>query len=180
MRTQKFDLVILGSGSTAFAVAIRAAELGKAVAMTENRTLGGTCVNRGCLPSKNLIAAANIIHDAAHPRYPGMRGRPVALQLFGPGPAKGRGHLLLPGQEVPEHRRRSHQRTRRFGAVCRAQRRSGGRCTSGSGPFSDCDGVAAIHPVTRGLGQNPIPDERSPHQSRRCGVSRSSPNRSRS
>jgi len=72
MRTQKFDLVILGSGSTAFAVAIRAAELGKAVAMTENRTLGGTCVNRGCLPSKNLIAAANIIHDAAHPRYPGI------------------------------------------------------------------------------------------------------------
>jgi len=36
----------------------RAAELGKMAAMTENRTLGGTCVNRGCLPSKNLIAAA--------------------------------------------------------------------------------------------------------------------------
>jgi mercuric reductase len=40
--------------------------------MTENRTLGGTCVNRGCLPSKNLIAAAGIIHDGAHPRYPGI------------------------------------------------------------------------------------------------------------
>jgi pyruvate/2-oxoglutarate dehydrogenase complex dihydrolipoamide dehydrogenase (E3) component len=39
MQTQKFDLVILGSGSTAFAAAIRATELGKAVAMTENRTL---------------------------------------------------------------------------------------------------------------------------------------------
>jgi mercuric reductase len=72
MQTQKFDLVILGSGSTAFAAAIRAAELGKTAAMTENRTLGGTCVNRGCLPSKNLIAAAGIIHDAAHPRYPGI------------------------------------------------------------------------------------------------------------
>jgi mercuric reductase len=72
METRRFDLVVLGSGSTAFAAAIRAAELGKTVAMTENRTLGGTCVNRGCLPSKNLIAAAGIIHDAAHPRYPGI------------------------------------------------------------------------------------------------------------
>jgi mercuric reductase len=72
MQVQKFDLVILGSGSTAFAAAILAAELGKTAAMTENRTLGGTCVNRGCLPSKNLIAAAGIIHDAAHPRYPGI------------------------------------------------------------------------------------------------------------
>ncbi len=73
METRRFDLVILGSGSTAFAAAIRAAELGKTVAMTENRTVGGTCVNRGCLPSKNLIAAAEIVHDAAHPRYPGLQ-----------------------------------------------------------------------------------------------------------
>jgi mercuric reductase len=72
MKNHRFDLVILGSGSTAFAAAIRAAELGKTAAMTESRTLGGTCVNRGCLPSKNLIAAAGIIHDAAHPRYPGL------------------------------------------------------------------------------------------------------------
>jgi pyruvate/2-oxoglutarate dehydrogenase complex dihydrolipoamide dehydrogenase (E3) component len=72
MQTQRVDLVILGSGSTAYAAAIRAAELGKTAAMTENRTLGGTCVNCGCLPSKNLIAAAGIIHDAAYPRYPGI------------------------------------------------------------------------------------------------------------
>jgi mercuric reductase len=72
MQIKKFDLVILGSGSTAFAAAIKAAELGKTAAMTENRTLGGTCVNRGCLPSKNLIAVAGIVHEAAHPRYPGI------------------------------------------------------------------------------------------------------------
>jgi pyruvate/2-oxoglutarate dehydrogenase complex dihydrolipoamide dehydrogenase (E3) component len=50
MQKRRFDLVILGSGSTAFAATIRAAELGKTAAMTENRTLGGTCVNRGWLP----------------------------------------------------------------------------------------------------------------------------------
>src|SRR6059036_2812749 len=70
---QTYDLVILGSGSTAFAAALRAAELGKTAVMTESRTLGGTCVNRGCLPSKNLIEAARIVWEAQHPRYPGLR-----------------------------------------------------------------------------------------------------------
>jgi mercuric reductase len=68
----RFDLIILGSGSTAFAAALRAQELGKTAVMTEERTIGGTCVNRGCLPSKNLIEAAKILHDARHPRYPGI------------------------------------------------------------------------------------------------------------
>lgn len=77
--TNQFDLLILGSGSTAFAAAIRAAELGKTAAMTEMRTLGGTCVNRGCLPSKNLIEAARIVWEAAHPRYPGLA--PVKMDV---------------------------------------------------------------------------------------------------
>jgi mercuric reductase len=72
VRSKDFDLVILGSGSTAFAAALRAQELGKTSVMIEERTIGGTCVNRGCLPSKNLIEAAKIIHDARHPRYPGL------------------------------------------------------------------------------------------------------------
>jgi mercuric reductase len=71
--TDTFDLLILGSGSTAFAAALRAAELGKTAAMTEMRTLGGTCVNRGCLPSKNLIEAARIVWESAHPRYKGLK-----------------------------------------------------------------------------------------------------------
>ena len=72
MMAEEFDLVILGSGSTAFAAALRAAESGHTAAMTEMRTLGGTCVNRGCLPSKNLIEAAKILYDAKNPRYPGL------------------------------------------------------------------------------------------------------------
>jgi mercuric reductase len=69
---QHFDLLILGSGSTAFAAALRAAELGKMAVMTEARIVGGTCANRGCLPSKNLIEAARIVYESAHPRYPGL------------------------------------------------------------------------------------------------------------
>src|SRR5258707_3927213 len=70
MTQTHYDLVILGSGSTAFAAALRAQELSKTAVMTEERTTGGTCVNRGCLPSKNLIEAAKIIHEARYPSYP--------------------------------------------------------------------------------------------------------------
>ncbi len=69
------DFLILGSGSTAFAAAIKASEYGKRVLMVEERTVGGTCVNRGCVPSKNLIEAAHIWHLAAHPRFPGIYTR---------------------------------------------------------------------------------------------------------
>lgn len=70
----RYDLVILGSGSTAFAAALRAQDLGKTSVMTEERVTGGTCVNRGCLPSKNLIEAANVNcaacrRDLGHQRH---------------------------------------------------------------------------------------------------------------
>lgn len=67
-----YDLVILGSGSTAFAAALKAREMDKTSLMTESRTLGGTCVNRGCLPSKNLIEAARLVYESRNPRYPGL------------------------------------------------------------------------------------------------------------
>ena len=81
MKQNHFDLVILGSGSTAFAAALRAQELGKTSVMTEERTTGGTCVNRGCLPSKNLIEAAKLIHDARKPRYPGLKPAEIGLDF---------------------------------------------------------------------------------------------------
>jgi mercuric reductase len=78
---QHYDLVILGSGSTAFAAALRAAEMGKTAVMTEARTVGGTCVNRGCVPSKNLIEAAKLVHEARHPRYPGVEPHEVGFDF---------------------------------------------------------------------------------------------------
>src|ERR1700694_3903341 len=87
-----YDLVILGSGSTAFAAALHAAELGKTVAMTEERTVGGTCANRGCLPSKNLIEAARLVYDAAHPRYPGLS--PVRIPVNWADPVAQKNELI--------------------------------------------------------------------------------------
>ncbi|MGK0715773.1 mercury(II) reductase [Leucobacter sp. W1153] len=70
----KYDLAIIGSGSGAFAAAIRASTLGKSVVMIERGTFGGTCVNTGCVPSKALIAAAEARHVAADAttRFPGI------------------------------------------------------------------------------------------------------------
>jgi mercuric reductase len=58
------DLIILGSGSTAFAAALRAANYDARVVMFEKSVLGGTCINWGCIPSKTLIHAALFKHEA--------------------------------------------------------------------------------------------------------------------
>ncbi len=57
-----YDLVILGSGSAAFAAAIRARSHGATVALVESATIGGTCVNVGCVPSKFVLEAAQRRH----------------------------------------------------------------------------------------------------------------------
>ncbi len=66
-------LIIIGGGSAAFAAAIRATELGARVTMiNDGLPIGGTCVNVGCVPSKNLIRAAEAYHRANHPHFPGI------------------------------------------------------------------------------------------------------------
>ncbi|MEZ5318160.1 MAG: mercury(II) reductase [Vicinamibacterales bacterium] len=67
------DLVVLGGGSAGFAAAIRAAELGAQVTLVEGGTLGGTCVNVGCVPSKTLIRAAEAHHRAGRHTFEGVQ-----------------------------------------------------------------------------------------------------------
>ena len=70
-----FDLAVIGAGSAGFSAAITAAEGGKRVALIGHGTIGGTCVNVGCVPSKTMIRAAEALHSAqsAH-RFPGLSG----------------------------------------------------------------------------------------------------------
>lgn len=72
MSDAAFDLAVIGSGGGAFAAAIRATNLGKRVVMVERATIGGTCVNTGCIPSKALLAAADARHVALDTRFPGI------------------------------------------------------------------------------------------------------------
>ncbi|MFE6733675.1 dihydrolipoyl dehydrogenase [Microbacterium sp. NPDC057650] len=68
MTTHTFDVVILGGGSGGYAAALRAAELGKKVALIEKDKVGGTCLHRGCIPTKALLHAAEVaehVRDAA-------------------------------------------------------------------------------------------------------------------
>jgi len=59
---REFDVVVLGSGPGGYPAAIKAAQLGKNVALIEAKEVGGTCLNRGCIPSKALIANASLWH----------------------------------------------------------------------------------------------------------------------
>jgi len=72
---QTYDLVILGAGSAAFAAAIRARDLGVRVAMVEAGTIGGTCVNVGCIPSKAVLRASEVHYEAAHHGFAGITTR---------------------------------------------------------------------------------------------------------
>ena len=58
--TTHYDIVILGGGSGGYACALRAAQLGKRVALVEKDKLGGTCLHRGCIPTKALLHAAEV------------------------------------------------------------------------------------------------------------------------
>jgi mercuric reductase len=68
-----FDLVIVGSGSAAFGAALRASEHDAKIAMIERGTIGGTCVNVGCVPSKNLLRAGELRYYDSNRDFPGIR-----------------------------------------------------------------------------------------------------------
>lgn len=62
MSANEFDLVVLGAGTGGYVAAIRASQLGMKVAVVERDKLGGTCLHRGCIPSKALLRSAEVYH----------------------------------------------------------------------------------------------------------------------
>ncbi len=70
--THAFDIVVLGAGSGGYAAALRAAELGKSVALVEADKVGGTCLHRGCIPTKALLHAAELADDAREGAHLGV------------------------------------------------------------------------------------------------------------
>ncbi len=77
-----YDLMVIGGGSAGFAAAIKGAELGYKVAIVEAETIGGTCVNIGCVPSKALIRSVEAHHLAGQQRFGGIHT--VAGQISWP------------------------------------------------------------------------------------------------
>jgi dihydrolipoamide dehydrogenase len=70
--TDLFDVVILGGGSGGYACALRASQLGLKVALIEKDKLGGTCLHRGCIPTKALLHAGEVAHTVRHSKEFGI------------------------------------------------------------------------------------------------------------
>jgi dihydrolipoamide dehydrogenase len=80
---QVHDVVILGGGSGGYAAALRAAELGLSVALIEKDKLGGTCLHRGCIPTKALLHAAEVADSARESEQFGVRASFESIDIAG-------------------------------------------------------------------------------------------------
>ncbi len=78
-----YDIVILGGGSGGYACALRAAELGKRVALIEKDKVGGTCLHRGCIPTKALLHAAEVADQAREGEAFGVRSTFEGIDMPG-------------------------------------------------------------------------------------------------
>lgn len=76
-----YEVVVLGGGPGGYVAAIRAAKLGKKVALIEARELGGTCLNRGCIPSKTLLRHAEVIETIEKARKWGIETGEMTFSL---------------------------------------------------------------------------------------------------
>lgn len=80
---ETYDVVILGGGSGGYACALRSAELGLSVALVEKDKVGGTCLHRGCIPTKALLHAAEIADAARHGSDFGVRSVLEGIDMAG-------------------------------------------------------------------------------------------------
>ncbi len=78
---EEYDLVIMGGGTGGYVAAIRASQLGLKTAIVEKRELGGTCLHRGCIPSKALLRSAEVYATAKHGEKFGVMAKEIALDF---------------------------------------------------------------------------------------------------
>src|SRR6478736_3570565 len=103
MTDHTFDLVVLGGGSGGYAAALRAAELGRSVALIEKDKVGGTCLHRGCIPTKALLHAAEIADNVRESASFGVRASfeaidPAGVRAYREGLVKARKITVVHGE----------------------------------------------------------------------------------
>jgi len=76
-----FDLVILGGGSGGYAAALRGAQLGLSVALIEKDKVGGTCLHRGCIPTKALLHAGEVADSSRHASEFGVNAQFISMDM---------------------------------------------------------------------------------------------------
>jgi dihydrolipoamide dehydrogenase len=80
---QQFDVVVLGGGSGGYATAIRASQLNLSVALIEKDKLGGTCLHRGCIPTKALLHAGEVADQTRESEQFGIKAELVGIDMAG-------------------------------------------------------------------------------------------------
>lgn len=75
----QFDIIVIGAGPGGYPAAIRAAQLGKSVAIVEREELGGTCLNCGCIPTKLFINAAELYHSMIQAERVGIKAQSLSV-----------------------------------------------------------------------------------------------------
>ncbi|MET0480533.1 MAG: FAD-dependent oxidoreductase, partial [Mycetocola sp.] len=83
MSEQNFDIVVLGGGSGGYAAALRASELGFTVGLVEKDKLGGTCLHRGCIPTKALLHSAEVADVARESSKYGVNATFESIDIAG-------------------------------------------------------------------------------------------------
>lgn len=79
--TTELDVLVIGAGPGGYVAAIRAAQLGKKVAIVDKAEVGGVCLNRGCIPSKSLISAAKQYEQAKEGSSIGINVEGVSVDM---------------------------------------------------------------------------------------------------
>ena len=121
-----FDLVVLGAGTGGYTAAFRAAQLGLKVALVDEDKIGGTCLHRGCIPTKALLESAGFVEHVRHAKDYGLTLRRRARDRLRPD-----GRPQGPGREADVDRAQDADRQeqghldRRAAAGSRARTRSG-------------------------------------------------------
>jgi dihydrolipoamide dehydrogenase len=77
---RKFDIAVVGAGPGGYVAAIKAAQLGKSVALIEKSYLGGTCLNVGCIPTKTLLSNASLLHNVKRAASFGIMTGPISIE----------------------------------------------------------------------------------------------------
>ena len=81
MATQTFDMIVIGAGPGGYVAAIRGAQLGLKVAIVERESLGGICLNWGCIPTKALLRSAEVFHLMHRAKEFGLKAEGISFDL---------------------------------------------------------------------------------------------------
>ena len=80
---REYDIIVLGGGPAGYPAAIRAAQLGARACLIERSSLGGTCLNWGCIPTKALQAAAHLVEGSRAARGAGIARGDITVEAAG-------------------------------------------------------------------------------------------------